>query len=186
MGNKLQGFNSSFVEGTVEGIEQIASGMRMMFEETKEIKNEIENIKNETNEELNEVKKVQKQLEKNITLTRGEEGRLKSAVLKKANHLTDKFFKVGVSNELYSAKRGHTTSYIWIVLKNHYDVSTYPQISHIEFENAMKLVNQLSIESFPEAYYRLTPTMQRIAKENNDRPMHVYFGEDSKQEDLFY
>lgn len=139
---------------------------------------------NQIDQETTEMREMQAKLEKEITLKRGEQGRLKSAVLRKSEILTHQFFKNGVTNKLWNAKRGHTISYIWIVLKNFYDVATYPEISHVEFENAIDMINQLTIEDFPRAYYRLTDKMQEIAVENNDRVFHVYFGENMDQANL--
>ncbi len=170
--------NEQSMELIIDYMESSAKGVKMLYDSMK-------NMQVEVRSELEEVREVQESLKKNITLARGEEHKLHSAVLSKSVALTHKFFKGKVSEELFNAKRGHTTSYVWIVLKNHYDVSTYPQIPHIEFENAMRMVDRLQVEDFPEAYYRLTPKMQEIAVKNNDQAYHIYFGEDSNQDYLF-
>lgn len=170
--------NHDSTEIVIQYMEQTAKSVRMLYDNMKDMKAELSS-------DIEEMKQVQESLKRNITLTRGEEGRLKSAVYKKSIEITKAFFKKEVSEELFNSKRGHTIAYIWTNLKDLYDVSTYPQIPHIEFENALNNINGLSVEDFPEAYYRLTPKMQRIVKENKDMALHIYFGESSEQEDLF-
>lgn len=170
--------NDKQMELIIQHMEQSSKGVRIMYES-------MQNMQTEIKGELKEVKEVQESLKKNITLNRGEQGRLRSAVTRKSEYLTRQFFRNKVSEELFSAKRGHTLAYIWIVLKTYYNVGTYPEISHVEFDNTMKMVRGLTIEDFPEAYYRLTPKMQEVAIKNNDQAHHIYFGEDSNQNYLF-
>lgn len=166
------------MELIIQHMEQSAKSVRIMYSSMQEMKAEVQS-------ELKEVKEVQRSLKRNITLARGEQGKLKSLVTRKSEQLTRSFFRGNVSEELFNAKRGHTLAYIWIVLKDFYDVGTYPEIPHIEFSNAMKMVRGLTIEEFPEAYYRLTPKMREIANKNKDQAHHIYFGENSNQNHLF-
>lgn len=176
MNNLVESKDST--EVVIQYMEQTAKGVRMLYDDMKQMKAELGG-------DIQELREVQESLKRNITLTRGEEGRLKSAVYKKSIEITKDFFKKDVSEELFNSKRGHTIAYIWTVLKDSYDVSTYPQIPHVEFENAMDKIMKLTVEDFPESYYRLTPKMQKIAGREGDTALHIYFGESADQELLW-
>lgn len=173
------------LEQTINNMEHTAAGVRLIYNEIKKLNEKTDEKFRQTEQKFNEIGEMQAHLEKEITLNRGEVGRLKSLVMRKSEELVANFFKNGVSEELYNSKRGHTISYIWIVLKDFYNVATYPEISHVEFENAMNFVAGLEIEDFPEAYYRLPPKMREIAVKNKDRVRHIHFGENSNQNHLF-
>lgn len=142
---------------------------------------EMKSTNEKTEQRFAEIEEIQESLKKNVTLTRGELARLKRLILAKSKPLTHQFFKEPVSEELFEAKRGHTISYLWTILKTKYDVGTYPEISHIHFDEAMNTVQKTTIDDFPKAYYRLTPKMKNIAGKEIE---HVEFLEDSEM-DLF-
>ncbi len=165
---------TDFLELALQQNKENAERMEQLYKEMKE-------TNDRTNKRLTEIEEIQESLKKNVTLTRGELARLKRLILAKSKPLTHQFFKEPVSEELFEAKRGHTISYLWTILKMKYDVGTYPEISHIYFDEAMKVVSQVTINDFPKAYYRLTPKMQNIADKEIE---HVVFSEDDSM-DLF-
>lgn len=165
---------TDFLELALQQNRAIAESMEQLYKEMKE-------TNEHTNKRLTEIEEMQESLKKNVTLTRGELARLKRLILAKSKPLTHQFFKEPVSEELFEAKRGHTISYLWTILKMKYDVGTYPEISHIHFDEAMEVVSRVTINDFPKAYYRLTPKMQKLAGKEIE---HVVFSEDDSM-DLF-
>lgn len=168
----------------IEQMSNMAKAVKFIYNEVKATKREMQETNDETKKDLAEVKEMQKSLNRHVVLTRGETSKLKSLILNQSKRITRDFFKEPVSDELYDAKRGHTISYLWTVLKMEYDVSTYPEIPHIEFENAMNLVRKLTVNDFPKAYYRLTPKMKEVAKEHDGYVEYVQF-EDTFSDGLF-
>lgn len=168
----------------IEQMRNMANAVESTYDRMRAIEKKVVETDNVTTKKLNEITERQDHLDRHIVFTRGEASKLKSLVLSKSERLTQDFFKTPVSEQLFDSKKGHTTSYIWIVLKNKYDVSTYPEIPHIEFENAMRFVSQLTIDDFPRAYYRLTPKTKEIAEKYDQNVEHVYF-EDKYTDDLF-
>lgn len=155
--NELMTKENELLELSIEQQKQMANNMSIMYQEMK-------NMKLEMKQDLAEVREVQAGLRKQITLTRGEISRLRRLVMQRSKALTYSFFKEPVNEELFNAKRGHTISYLWIVLKNRYNVGTYTEISHMDFEDAMKTLKKLTVHDFPEAYYRLTPKMKELTE----------------------
>ena len=168
----------------IEQMSNMAKAVKSIYDEVKATKREMQASNNETKKELAEVKEMQRTLNRHVVLTRGETAKLKALILNHSKYITHDFFKGPVSDELYDAKRGHTISYLWTVLKMEYDVSTYPEIPHIEFENAMNLVRKLTVNDFPKAYYRLTPKVKEVAKEHDGYVEYVQF-EDTFSDGLF-
>ncbi|AMB93282.1 ORF6C domain-containing protein [Aerococcus sp. UMB8608] len=169
----------------IRQLKDTAEAMGNLYQEMNNMAEKYDRIHLETSQQLEEIKERQNDLDRHITLTEGETYKLSNAVNIKAVSLTAAFFKYqGLDDELFRQKMGHTRSYIWILLKNYFGVRRYPLIPHIEFENAMRKVEEITIYSFPKAYYRLTPNMYT---HRDGAPIdHVEFEDKIKQHKLFH
>lgn len=180
--------NEQVTDNSMSPMSLIKQTLQMQGEHGKAIVETIsymESMNAETSQRFEEIESVQKELEKKITLSRGEQSRVKSAVMSTSISITNDFFKNRVSEALWNAKRGHTLRLVYMMLKDMFEVSSYTEISHVDYEKAMYFINNLSVEDFPRSYYRLTPKMKDTAEKYNDVVRHIQFGESSGQIDMF-
>ena len=107
-------------------------------------------------------------LEKNLTLTHGECKFIKANVMEKSYQLANQYFEEKVSNELYHKKRCHLMKGLYSLLNKHFNSITYTTIKHVDFENAMQLVRNATLDSLSKNYLRLTDSQIDTATRHGD------------------
>ncbi|AKS73656.1 hypothetical protein RN70_06955 [Staphylococcus schleiferi] len=136
--------------------------------EMKENKREMYDFRNEMYDMQTTLDDRFEKLEKNLTITHGEAKFIKAKVAEKSYQLVNQYFTEKVSDELYHKKRCHFITGLYSVLNKHFNSITYTTIKHIDYENAMQLLENASLESLSLNYLRLTDTQKDTAARHGD------------------
>ncbi|AVQ34381.1 hypothetical protein C7J88_09480 [Staphylococcus muscae] len=135
--------------------------MDEQWKETLDIKAEVIEIKNSASNRLDK-------LENNLAITHGEGKFIKAKVAEKSYQLVNEFLGTAVSNELYHKKRCHFITGLYSRLNKHFNSITYTTIKHIDFEKAMCLIEDTTLEDLPRNYLKLTDNQIETAKRHGD------------------
>ncbi|OHS43548.1 ORF6C domain-containing protein [Staphylococcus sp. HMSC65H10] len=154
---------------------QQAEMSRGLLDKMLEHEREMEETKKEMREfsyKMHDMEKTLddrfKKLEKNLTLTHGEAKFIKAKVAEKSYQLVNQYFTEKVSDELYHKKRCHFITGLYSMLNKHFNSITYTTIKHIDYENAMRLLENANLESLNQNYLRLTDTQKDTAARHGD------------------
>ncbi|MGY3767087.1 ORF6C domain-containing protein [Vagococcus vulneris] len=129
---------------------------------------EMQGIKEDMVTMRDEVKQDVQELRDSITLTRSEGGAIQSLVGTKAWQLTDELFGKPVSDDLFLAKHGHFRGIIYKRLKDTFNVPRYYDIRRVDFVNAQKVIEMVSLNNLQPYQLRLTARQMEIAEMNGD------------------
>ncbi|GEN48910.1 hypothetical protein [Ligilactobacillus pobuzihii] len=149
----------------VEGIEK----------EMKKTAKHVEDIAEESNKNNQETRHLVEQNVDNVYLSRGQLRQVRKVV----TALSNKFARAWIENnhgknygggDYLNKKIGQFRSTIWHALKEHFNTDVYTEIRRIDYNNALRFVNSLTISSF-EAWRvkdRLT-TLDTLNKWENSK-----------------
>ncbi|MGY3767069.1 ORF6C domain-containing protein [Vagococcus vulneris] len=129
---------------------------------------EMQGIKEDMVTMRDEVKQDVQELRDSITLTRSEGGAIQSLVGTKAWQLTGELFGKPVSDDLFLAKTGHLRGIIYKRLKETFNVPRYYDIRRVDFVNAQKVIEMVSLNNLQPYQLRLTARQMEIAEMNGD------------------
>src|SRR5699024_474826 len=87
---------------------------------------------------------------------------------KKSAQLVARLFGKHVSSELFTAKMGHMTRGIYTKLGIKFDVASYLDVRHIDFEQAINFVDGLGLEDFEDYQLRIKDKQAEIATKHGD------------------
>jgi len=128
----------------------------------------VVNVGNEMFDLRDEVKQDIKEMRDDTHVTRRESSKIRSAVKTKSNILTFRLFGKKVSDELFLKKSGHMTAGIYTQIKEQFNVSSYLDVRHVDFENVISFVRRLTLEDFAAYQLRITDKQQEVADKHGD------------------
>jgi len=148
-----------------------------------DFKNEVTDIRSE----MADFKEDIDYMKKHQFLLPGELSKIQELKRQKSIELANDYFNNRVSSELFTAKRIHLGQAVLYKIKkfNNLVGVGYQYLPHSNFDATVAYLQELTLADIPKNYFKLTDKMQEIANKNNDKPHHVYFGQDWDSENLF-
>ncbi|HIZ53091.1 MAG TPA: ORF6C domain-containing protein [Candidatus Enterococcus avicola] len=134
----------------------------------QEVITAVIDVKDEMVEMRDETKREIKAMRDDNKISRRQASKLKTTVGKKSAQLVARLFGKHVSSELFTAKMGHMTRGIYTKLGIKFDVASYLDVRHIDFEQAINFVDGLGLEDFEDYQLRITDKQAEIATKHGD------------------
>lgn len=157
-------------------LEALQFTLQRQDNQSKAIQNVIKTIigvRDEMIEMKDDVKQEIQRMHDENKITRRQASKIKSAVGKRSAVLTRELFGKEVSSELFSKKSGHFTRGIYTKLGQKFDVSSYLDIRHLDFGDAVEFVKELELSSFEDYQLRITDRQAEIAEKHGDDISHL-------------
>lgn len=128
----------------------------------------VVDIKDDVTSMRDEMKRDVEELRDSIPLTYEEDKELKSYVAKKSAELTRDFFNRKVSDELFLSKLGHFRMAIYKRLNETLNTPRVTAIKRIDFNQAKKIIDFVSLDNLTSSQKRITITQEKIAELKGD------------------
>lgn len=154
-----------------QSLEALQFTLRRQDDQSKALQQVITaviSVKDDVEDMRDEVRKEVAKMHDDNKISRREAGKLKSTVGRQSAKLTNRLFGKKVSNELFSKKAGHITRGIYTKLGIEYDVSSYLDIRHIDFEKAQEFISNLELADFEAYQLRITDKQAEVAEKHGD------------------
>lgn len=125
-----------------------AQGManRMMLEEMKSVREDIQEMKMDVNEKFEGCQIMVQEVRDSITLIDAECDQMQAAVRSKSNELTKHRYKD--SDLKFKEMVGKYRRQIWSKLKEHFSVAKYSHLRRIDFDDAIDFVRNFQPEDY--------------------------------------
>ena len=133
-----------------------------VIDHVEEIADHVDEVAEKGDKQYTEIKKEMSFFRDHMLLSDGEITKIQSIVSSRATITTRAWLKktFGSANyggsEFFSKKYGHIISRFWSILKKHYDAQKYTAIKHVDYKDALELVQQLNINDLPAQTMRIT------------------------------
>ena len=139
-----------------------------LLDEVIGLKDEMDRNVKKTNQKLTDIETLVEEVNKKVHIDDGEA--TKSIVFRKAGVFADFYFeeqKTHPSDNLFASKKGQFIRLMYSRLKKAFNVTKYTNIKHVDAENAVKFLENLSYDDFTPFEIRETPKQKElIALEN--------------------
>lgn len=138
---------------------------QQLLEEVIGIKEEMDITARKTNHKFNELENLIEEVNKKVHIDDGEATEIKSIVFRKAGVFADFYFeeqKTHPSDNLFASKKGQFIRLMYSRLKKAFNVTKYTNIKHVDAENAVKFLENLSYDDFTPFEIRETPKQKEI------------------------
>lgn len=136
-----------------------------LLKEVIGIKEEMDITARKTNHKFNELENLIEEVNKKVHIDDGEATEIKSIVFRKAGVFADFYFeeqKTHPSDNLFASKKGQFIRLMYSRLKKTFNVTKYTNIKHVDAENAVKFLENLSYDDFTPFEIRETPKQKEI------------------------
>lgn len=146
---------------SLQSQQEIIQSQIVLVEETQALRDEVKQTAEKTERRLHKIETTYPMLDT-------EADRLQSIATIKAHQFTSQFFEEEVSQELYMKKFGHLISGIYRSVKKEFHVRKYTLVLHVEAEQAIAFVENLTLKDLPQNYKRLTDSQIDTAARHGD------------------
>lgn len=146
---------------SLQSQQEIIQSQIVLVEETQALRDEVKQTAEKTERRLHKIETTYPMLDT-------EADRLQSIATIKAHQFTSQFFGEEVSQELYMKKFGHLISGIYRSVKKEFHVRKYTLVLHVEAEQAIAFVENLTLKDLPQNYKRLTDSQIDTAARHGD------------------
>lgn len=146
---------------SLQSQQEIIQSQIVLVEETQALRDEVKQTAQRTERRLHKIETTYPMLDT-------EADRLQSIATIKAHQFTSQFFGEEVSQELYMKKFGHLISGIYRSVKKEFHVRKYTLVLHVEAEQAIAFVENLTLKDLPQNYMRLTDSQIDTAARHGD------------------
>lgn len=146
---------------SLQSQQEIIQSQIVLVEETQALRDEVKQTAEKTERRLHKIETTYPMLDT-------EADRLQSIATIKAHQFTSQFFGEEVSQELYMKKFGHLISGIYRSVKKEFHVRKYTLVLHVEAEQAIAFVENLTLDDLPQNYKRLTDSQIDTAVRHGD------------------
>lgn len=138
---------------------------QQLLKEVIGIKEEMDITARKTNHKFNELENLIEEVNKKVHIDDGEATEIKSIVFRKAGVFADFYFeeqKTHPSDNLFASKKGQFIRLMYSRLRKTFNVTKYTNIKHVDAENAVKFLENLSYDDFTPFEIRETPKQKEI------------------------
>lgn len=138
---------------------------QQLLEEVIGIKEEMDRNVKKTNQKLTDIELLVEEVNKKVHIDDGEATEIKSIVFRKAGVFADFYFeeqKTHPSDNLFASKKGQFIRLMYSHLKKVFNVTKYTNIKHVDAENAVKFLENLSYDDFTKFEIRETPKQKEL------------------------
>ena len=138
---------------------------QQLLKEVIGIKEEMDITARKTNHKFNELENLIEEVNKKVHIDDGEATEIKSIVFRKAGVFADFYFeeqKTHPSDNLFASKKGQFIRLMYSRLKKAFNVTKYTNIKHVDTENAVKFLENLSYDDFTSFEIRETPKQKEL------------------------
>jgi hypothetical protein len=138
---------------------------QQLLKEVIGIKEEMDITARKTNHKFNELENLIEEVNKKVHIDDGEATEIKSIVFRKAGVFADFYFeeqKTHPSDNLFASKKGQFIRLMYSRLKKAFNVTKYTNIKHVDAENAVKFLENLSYDDFTSFEIRETPKQKEL------------------------
>lgn len=146
---------------SLQSQQEIIQSQIVLVEETQALRDEVKQTAQRTERRLHKIETTYPMLDT-------EADRLQSIATIKAHQFTSQFFGEEVSQELYMKKFGHLISGIYRSVKKEFHVRKYTLVLHVEADQAIAFVENLTLKDLPQNYMRLTDSQIDTAARHGD------------------
>lgn len=136
-----------------------------LLKEVIDIKEEMDRNVKKTNQKLTDIELLVEEVNKKVHIDDGEATKIKSIVFRKAGVFADFYFeeqKTHPSDNLFASKKGQFIRLMYSRLKKAFNVTKYTNIKHVDAENAVKFLENLSYDDFTKFETRETPKQKEL------------------------
>lgn len=164
MSNQVMELNRAQMEQMVRQ----ANSALQMYDKIIEVEQRVNKAESRMNQTAEKTERRLHKIETTYPLLDTEADRLQSIATIKAHQFTGQFFGEEVSQELYMKKFGHLISGIYRSVKKEFNVRKYTLVLHVEAEQAIAFVENLTLNNLPQNYKRLTDSQIDAATRHGD------------------
>ncbi|WP_302067719.1 ORF6C domain-containing protein [uncultured Streptococcus sp.] len=136
-----------------------------LLDEVIGLKDEMDRNVRKTNQKLTDIELLVEEVNKKVHIDDGEATKIKSIVFRKAGVFADFYFeeqKTYPSDNLFASKKGQFIRLMYSRLKKAFNVTKYTNIKHVDAENAVKFLENLSYDDFTKFEIRETPKQKEL------------------------
>ncbi|AIQ29324.1 ABC transporter permease [Paenibacillus sp. FSL P4-0081] len=141
-----QGNTLAMLENQLKQSEAQGAAVRMMFEEMKQMHENIQEMKLDVSEKFEECQIMVQEVRDSVTLIDAECDRMQDAVRIKSNELTK--HRYNDSDLKFKEMVGKYRRQIWSKLKDQFSVAKYSHIRRIDFDDAIDFVSKFCPEDY--------------------------------------
>lgn len=164
MSNQVMELNRAQMEQMVRQ----ANSALQMYDKIIEVEQRVIKTENRINQTAEKTERRLHKIETSYPMLDTEADRLQSMATIKAHQFTSHFFGEEVSQELYMKKFGHLISGIYRTVKKEFHVRKYTLVLHVDAEQAISFVENLTLDELPKNYKRLTDSQIDTAERHGD------------------
>ncbi|MEK3699309.1 MULTISPECIES: ORF6C domain-containing protein [unclassified Paenibacillus] len=141
-----QGNTLAMLENQLKQSEAQGAAVRMMFEEMKQMHENIQEMKLDVSEKFEECQIMVQEVRDSVTLIDAECDQMQAVVRLRSNELTKHRFKD--SDMKFKEMVGKYRRTIWSKLKEQFSVAKYSHLRRIDFEDAIEFVQKFQPEDY--------------------------------------